>query len=62
MPETALVSLRTLTYFFPLVRYTFSSPLSMPLEPFRLLITAHDWRQKFVIEISDRLQLWITGH
>ena len=40
MQETALVSFRTLAFFFPLVKSTF--PLSTPLKPFRLLATAPD--------------------
>ena len=38
MPETALGSLQTLAFFFPLVTKTFFSKI--PLEPFRLLTTA----------------------
>ena len=38
MPETALVSLRTLPFFFPLATNTF--PHSTPLNPLRLLTTA----------------------
>ena len=43
MPETALVSLRTLAFFFPLVTETFF-PHATPNNPFRLLTTAPDSR------------------
>ena len=49
MPETALVSLRTLTFFSPLVTNTFSSfNTTNPLFRF-----SNVWRQNFAVKVSD---------
>ena len=47
--RTALVSLRTQTFFFPLVTDTFSSNA----EPRILIQFSHAWCQSFAIEVSD---------
>ena len=68
MPETALVSLRALAFFFPLVTGTFSS-----FNTFRLSITAPVsilpcLCQSFAIEVSDLYSssplslIFVIGH
>ena len=57
MPETTLVSFRTLAFFFPLVTNTFSSfqRHSIPFDSWPLLLFQFScvWRPSFVIEVSD---------
>ena len=57
MPETTLVSLRTLPFFLPLVTSSFSSynTTQSPFDFSPLLLTqfSHAWRQSFAIEVSD---------
>ena len=53
VPETALVSSRTLSFCFPLIANSFSSFNTTESPATRYHCSCLTWRQSFVIEISD---------